>query len=426
MKGKTSLLVLCTSFILYIMDIISDIYVAVQHYRNGEFWWCAFTLAFVIVPHVIINTYAAYININFLWLGPRKSFLMWICQISILASFKQEFTRWRREHWKKSRDARDEQHSADVTLTMHHTFLCLAEAFAESAPQCCLQIYIMMRQWHFPWYTVISTVLSLFSLAWSITSLETSRKTCEWVEKKKYQSFPKRSLVVFLASHLCLLISRLTAIVMFAYVFRYYVFIIIGIHWFLVFSGICFGKKFAHPTRIISFTTNGNKTDIRDRVRLTMILNASLRAYPMLFCFSSSIAKLSFRKKIKEKFKLFTIIFYGIVLLENAIMVFLSTFNGSRKADHVQFLTKIVLPLVFGGFISGMLFLFLYNRCCHPRKYEHDTECTKTNNSNLLGQEVDLDLGKIATVEVEMKHTKYCGIDKAGTCYEDIEHELFN
>ena len=106
MKGKTSLLVLLTSFILYIMDIISDIYVAIQYYKNGEIWWCAITLVFVIVPHIIINTYAAYININFLWMSARKSFLMWILQISILASFKQEFTRWKREHWKgNTRDA---------------------------------------------------------------------------------------------------------------------------------------------------------------------------------------------------------------------------------------------------------------------------------------------------------------------------------
>ena len=459
MKGKTSLLALLMSFILYFMDIISDIYVAFQYYKNGEIWWSAITLVFVIVPHVIINTYAAYINVNFLWVSARKSFLMWIFQISILASFKQEFTRWKREHWKNNRNTRDEQHSAnvtglgmhnsrneqhsaDVTLTMHHTFLCLAEAFAESAPQCCLQNYIMIRQWHFPWYTVMSTVLSLFSLAWSITSLETSCKTCQWVrstcdvqssewvtvsqgpgsqgsqwgEKKEVKSFPKKSLVVFLVAHLCLLVSRLTSLVIFAYVFRYYVFIIVGLHWLLVFTTICVGKKFDQSTRIISITKNGNKTDIRDRIRLTLILNASLRAYPMVFCLSSSIAKISFRKKISENFRAFVFVFYGILLLENAVMVLLANYS---EASHINFLTKIALPLVFVGFILGVLLLVLYYICYHPAKIrtEHIVESTTSNKDACL-----LKGSKHKDDNFEMKHVKY--FVNEGTCYENMEHKI--
>ena len=93
---------------------------------------------------------------------------MWIFQIPILASFKQEFTPWKRE----STGDTPKQH--DVSLPMCHIFICLVEAFAESSPQWCLQNCTMIRQWYFPWYTVISTFLSLFALAWSITSKETS------------------------------------------------------------------------------------------------------------------------------------------------------------------------------------------------------------------------------------------------------------
>ena len=455
MKGKTSLLVLLTSFILYIMDIISDIYVAIQYYKNGEIWWCAITLVFVIVPHIIINTYAAYININFLWMSARKSFLMWILQISILASFKQEFTRWKREHWKgNTRDeqhstnvtemhnTRNEQHSADVTLTMHHTFLCLAEAFAESAPQCCLQNYIMIRQWHFPWYTILSTFLSLLSLAWSITSLEISCKTCQWARStcdqssewasvsqastnqgcqwaennKQAKYFPKISLVVFVVAHLCLLVSRLTSLVVFAYVYRYYVFIIVGFHWLLVFTAICVGKKFDHSTRIISITKNGNKTDIRDRIRLTLILNASLRAYPMVFCLSSSIAKISFRKKISEKFRAFVFVFYGIFLLENTVMVLPAICSN---AAHINFLTRIALPLVFAGFIMGVLFLVVYYSLCHPGKImtEHNVRSATSNTVTHL-----LDASKHKEDNFEMKHVK--SLVNEGNCYEDMEHDI--
>ena len=433
MKGKTSLLVLLTSFVLYIMDIISDIYVAFQYYKNSESWWCAMTLAFVIVPHFIINTYATYMNVNFLWVSIRKAFFMWSLQLSILASFKQEFTRWKREHWNVNENTRDEQHpetehtrnsqhSTDVTLTMHHLFLRLAEAFAESAPQCCLQNYIMIRQWLFPWYTIISTFFSLLSLAWSITSLETSCKTCEWawsscdqssqcesrnkasqlVENKDAKSFPKISFLVFFIAHLCLLVSRLTSLITFAYVFRYYVFIVVGFHWLLVFTAICVGKTFDR--------TN----DTKDRIGLTIILNASLRTYPMVFCLSSSITKISFPKKISEKFRSFVVVFYGILFLENTVMVLLAI-NG--EAAHVNFLMKIALPLVFVGFILGVVFLVLYYQRYHPRKMmaENNVESTTPNNvtHSLLKN----------TRNFEMTQVKY--FVNQGTCYEDMEeHEI--
>ena len=416
MKGKANLAVLVASFVIYIMDIISDIYVAFQYYKHDERWWCGITLIFVLVPHLIINTYAAYININFHWYSLRKAVLMWIFQISVLASFKQEFTRWKKEHWKNNRESvsiRDEQHSTNVTLTMHHTFLCLAEAFAESAPQCCLQIYIMMRQWHFPWYTVLSTVLSLLSLSWSITSLETSCKTCQWARKtcgtsnKGDTKFPKISLVVFFIAHLCLLISRLTSLVIFAYSFRYYVFVIVVIHWLLAFTAICMGKKFDQSTKI-------NVTDIRDRINLTLILNASVRTYPMVFCLSSSIAKLSFRKKISRNFGAFALVFYGIFLSENSAMVFLSVFSTT---PHIHYLSKIVLPLMFAGFLLGVMLLMLYYRCCHPNKLFRKQNVETTDKSLSKRNH-----GNHQKEIYELKDTKY--FVNEGICHEDLESHL--
>ena len=41
------------------------------------------------------------------------------------------------------------------------------ETVTESIPQWCLQVYIMLRQWYFPWYTLVSIVVSLLSSAWN-------------------------------------------------------------------------------------------------------------------------------------------------------------------------------------------------------------------------------------------------------------------
>ena len=104
------------------------------------------------------------------------------------------------------------------------------ETITESAPQLCLQVYIMLRQWDFPTYTVVSSVLSLLSLAWSITTLEKER-----IEEE--EDYKLSAAFVFLIWQLSTLVSRLSAIILFAYVFRYYVIIFLAAHWLLLSIG---------------------------------------------------------------------------------------------------------------------------------------------------------------------------------------------
>ena len=379
MKGKISLLLLLMRFILYIMDIISDIYVAVQYYKNGETWWCSITLIFVIVPHFIINTYTAHTNVGLFFLTPFQAFLLWIFQISILVSFKQEFNRWKEER-KEDKVGNINKTTTNMSLKMIHTFICLAEAFAESAPQWCLQNYIMIRQWHFPWYTVISTFLSLLSLAWSITSFENLQKTRKWVIDNNslfVESFPKMSLVVFLVAHLSLLISRLTSLVIFAYVFRYYVFVIAGLHWLLVFIAICASRIFFHLSSMSMFANEG-VLNIRLK-RINDVLKVSLLAYSVMFYLSSGISKMIFRRKMPKRFRVVVFVFYAILLLENGVMVLLAIYG---EAVHITILTKIILPLVFAGFFFGVLLLVLYYRCCHPSMIK--TRDVRSNNTETI------------------------------------------
>ena len=99
------------------------------------------------------------------------------------------------------------------------------ETITESAPQWCLQVCIMLRQWHFPSYTVVSTILSMLSLTWSITILEKERRT------KKHKCFTFIDGFAFFNWQLFKLVSRLSAIVLFAYVLRYYLIIPLGYFW---------------------------------------------------------------------------------------------------------------------------------------------------------------------------------------------------
>jgi hypothetical protein len=92
----------------------------------------------------------------------------------------------------------------------------------------------MLKQWHFPCFTVLSASVSLLSLAWCITALEQARET-----KNNNPS----SAFAFLAWQFLALASRLSAIVIFAYVFQYHVFSILAFHWFVVTIAIAIHRK---------------------------------------------------------------------------------------------------------------------------------------------------------------------------------------
>ena len=57
---------LLVGLMLYIFDYGSDIYVAVQHWKNNERWWFALTVGFIGVPSLIVN-FTAIIQIMNIW-----------------------------------------------------------------------------------------------------------------------------------------------------------------------------------------------------------------------------------------------------------------------------------------------------------------------------------------------------------------------
>ena len=184
--------------------------------------------------------------------------------------------------------------------------MCYIEAFVESAPQWCLQFYIMLRQWSFPWITVTSNVISLLSLAWSITLVGKIGK----IKRNPTMPFPKRSLIVLALWRLCTLVSRLSAIVIFAYAYRSYVFIVIGIHW--------------------------------TAATMLGLFNSEDRCLSLVMCF------------------FLVILHYSICRL--------SVWYEPTSTPHIELLEKIVLPLMFGGFAIGLLFCVLYYKFFYPRK----------------------------------------------------------
>ncbi len=250
-RGISKLPILISGLLFYILDLGSDIYVAVQYYRTNQWFWFGLTVTFIILPVSVINIAAFYQtrNLSSDESDPPREGLCWnatrlltfaFCS-SIIFRYVQEFIQWKSKYLDNSpceQNCRStncdrckiylDQKKRSAESAYKLAWLCHIETVTESAPQWCLQVYIMLRQWYFPCYTKLSSALSLLSLARSIIALEIARQ-----KKNEDRNFERTHAVVFSFWQVFALVSRLSAIVFCAYVIRFYVFIFVILHWFL-------------------------------------------------------------------------------------------------------------------------------------------------------------------------------------------------
>ncbi len=226
MRGKKELFMLILGTVLFIADLATDTYVAVQYGREGETWWCLLTIALIIIPLFIVSNVAALQNKGERFY--RGLDISTICYVvscwPIIVRFKQEFVHWKRlyhdnipcqEDYKECTCAGCKQYCTLIEESNKSAYklawVRYGETAIESAPQWCFQVYVMLRRWSFPWYAVLSTVIALLSLAWSVTGLEKARVI------KTGHKFTWKAHALYFISQLFVLTSRLFATTTIAY-----------------------------------------------------------------------------------------------------------------------------------------------------------------------------------------------------------------
>ena len=309
MENKRQRLNLIVGLVLFLFDYCSDIYVAAQYWRNGEEWWFSLTVVFISVPSIIVNITAFIQGMN-----------SWKCvaavlQLSIVVRYIEA-----------------------IKLLDPHPVYFLAklrylETIVESAPQWCLQMYIMLRQWSFPSYTIVSSVLSFLSLIWSIKSLEKERV------KDEGNDFGLCKVFVFVIWQMSTLISRLSAIVIFGYVFRYAVFFLAA-QWLGKMLYYVFYRKF----------------DV-DAGFPKLIFFSLLATYPSLF-HSISLKGIVPHKSPKVEM----IVAYIFIVAENILMVILSVVIQQQDKKHMDVLKSIVYGCLVGGTVISFFSFLYYNK----------------------------------------------------------------
>ncbi|XP_041358886.1 uncharacterized protein LOC121375480 [Gigantopelta aegis] len=333
MRGKCisvyDVIVNFTSLLTFMLDCGTDILVTVNLFEKGHVVWGSLTAGFVIGPLILIQIFSLKWHLT----DGSLSCCTAIPHLVLLAPVQRYLRvirlalRARQNKPQKFEDVeRVYREQNDVCI------LRLIESFLESAPQLVLQLYIILLHRDISWLIGLSLVCSLVSLAWALTAYTDGLRLA-------YRDLYRRNFLT-LAVHFLWQASitgaRVFAFVIFATVFKAWVFLAAGIHW---------------VGMTLWIASKG--TDFGDgQCERNLFQMVSGLIY--IFCF------LNLREG-QTRYRLLT--YYAVMLAENILFVVLWFTYKNMTSPQLDI---IVPAVVFGGYILGLLCLMVYYRFLHP------------------------------------------------------------
>ncbi|VDI65530.1 Hypothetical predicted protein [Mytilus galloprovincialis] len=320
--------VIVISLLSYLLDIISDIFIIVVFYLDGHYVWGSLSLAFLALSSVSMLLFSFRWHITdktLTW----KNFLPHVVFLAPLHRYIEVLRLGYISRKTKQKDDLDSALRANVDVSL----LRLIEAFTESAPQLVLQLYIMLKFSHYNWLIGVSTVLSLTSVAFSLTAYSDALK----MAYKEHHTRSWFGVTILTLWQSWMLLSRVTALVVFSLVFQAWVFLGMGVHWIFM-----------------TFWITMQNAEYGDTACEKRLFN-SISGFIYIFCFLNL-------KEGPSKSRMAA--FYCFILAENALMMLLWFIYKPESTPAWLEITS--LSLVFGGFVLGGILMIGYYCCCHP------------------------------------------------------------
>lgn len=322
------MILIIISLLSYILDTISDVFIIIVFYLEGHYIWGSLSLAFISLSSVSMLLFSFRWHVTDRTLT-CKTFLPHLVFLAPLHRYIEVLRLGYKSRQTRKKDDLDDALRANVDVSM----LRLIEAFTESAPQLVLQLYIMLKFSHYNWLIGVSTVLSLTSVAFSLTAYNDALRMAY---KENYnRSWLGISTLTFWQSWM--LLSRVTAMVVFSLVFQAWIFLAMGLHWILM-------------TFWITMQNAGfGETACEKR------LFNSVSGFIYIFCFLN-LKEGHSRNRMTA--------FYCFILAENSLLILLWFIY--HPEDTATWLKVASLSIVFGGFVLGGILMVSYYCCCHP------------------------------------------------------------
>ncbi|XP_045505662.1 uncharacterized protein LOC123702043 [Colias croceus] len=261
--------------------------------------------------------------------------------------------------------------------------LRLVHAFCEAAPMLLLQLHILLKEAHleiselgvppdpnidepaankaFAELNIISASLSLFSVCWALASFSKNvrlqnvhRLVLTWL-----------GVIFQFLWRLGTISARVCALTVYALVYEYWVFLVIGLHWVSMFLWLISPKNVFHGERI-------------SRPRKAYL--AALIAFVYVFAYVN-LQELNHRQKM--------VIFYCVMCVENMVLVTAWWWAGAPRGPPPARLA----PAAAAAFLAGLAAMSLYYRYFHVRRlgymlgeHQQGTNSTNASSQNKLGK----------------------------------------
>ncbi|XP_041484029.1 uncharacterized protein LOC121430726 [Lytechinus variegatus] len=312
---------------LLVADLVTDLIVTCKYFVGGDVVWGALTLGFVVIPSIILQVF----SIRWYLVDDDMSSLKWITHIFQFGPLHRYVILF-----STGIEARQTGDPLDFERLFYQQsdvcMLRLFESFMESAPQVVLQLYIMVATQDENFWTGTSAAVSLFSLCWALGAYSRAHRKVR--RDKKIVSWP--GLVLQTIWRIGMISSRVMALVLFASVFKAFIFLAVGIHWIGMLVWVHLQKT--------DFCTNALEERLFNCVVATIYV----------FCFFN-LKEGKSRKRV--------LVFYFTMFVENTVLL-LVWFNFRTVGEWYN---VAGFTIVFGGYGIGVVSMVLYYRYLHPR-----------------------------------------------------------
>ncbi|XP_070784488.1 XK-related protein 9 [Enoplosus armatus] len=344
---------------LYVVDIWTDIGLALKYFQEKHFVWAGLTLMFVLAGLLVTQmfSHAWYRDdMNDVLMNPEGKAaisgmskgglaVLHLFGVGIFARYYHLLKQGFKVVWTTTNS-----YTVDERRDVHHMLFCLAtdlsmlklfEAFLESVPQLLLQLYIVLGHNECSAMQYLSMVFSFFNIAWALVDYRRCLRRSLPHVREMPSGLPT---AVYLLYKLCTITSHILSYTLLLLLSTYST-IALTVLWLL-------GTTWTHMLQTKFCSSRG--LELLYRAVIGVILT---------FTF--------FNVKGQDT-KVAMIIYYSFYCVINVTAPLLLAFLKPELQTDTFFLT--VSGLIYGGSVLGLVCLVLYYLLLHPREWGREAD----------------------------------------------------